>query len=149
MTVSEEEKADGYIELGNAIVKQAADDYKNAFLGITTGATHENLTCEEIMREVEKFMHGDWYEYLTGVDPDWLLREIKAQALKDIIEDYNHILDPMNNITINFSEKRGKGKKVVFSHTVCPRFKEYFLETVEYHREELKRELEKLYKHES
>lgn len=142
--ILEEEKNDGYVELGNAIVKQGAEDYKNAYLGIVTDSQGVK-TPEDVMKEVEKFFHSDWYEYLTGVDPDWLLREIKGQALRDIIEDYDHILDPLANIQINFSEKKGKGNKIVFSHTVAPIHKEYFFETIEWHRDELKRELDKLY----
>ena len=32
------------------------------------------------VRELEEFFHSDWYELLTDVDPDYLIRKLREKA---------------------------------------------------------------------
>lgn len=57
--------------LRNAIVIQAAKDYKRSF-EFRTGA------CDLFDREeIEKFFRSEWYEQLTDVDSEYIMNEIK------------------------------------------------------------------------
>ena len=52
----------GYEELANAIVQQAAEDYAVAVMGGTVNGKKP----QDVMKECEKFFHSKWYESLTG-----------------------------------------------------------------------------------
>lgn len=57
--------------LRNAIVIQAAKDYKRSF-------DYKSGACDEFDRkEIEKFFRSEWYEQLTDVDSKYIMNEIK------------------------------------------------------------------------
>jgi hypothetical protein len=57
--------------LRNAIVIQAAKDYKRSF-------DYKSGACDEFDRkEIEKFFRSEWYEQLTDVDSEYIMNEIK------------------------------------------------------------------------
>ena len=57
--------------LRNAIVIQAAKDYKRSF-------DYRSGACDEFDREeIEKFFRSEWYEQLTDVDSEYIMNEIK------------------------------------------------------------------------
>ena len=64
--------------LANAIVKQAADDYRNARKALLKMPA----ACQpkEQIRDVEKFFRSGWYQILTSVDGEYLLRKLEEEA---------------------------------------------------------------------
>ena len=56
--------------LANAIVAQAAHDYIESF----SDQNEKRIGSDRIDRkEVLRFFHSGWYEYLTGIDPGYLI----------------------------------------------------------------------------
>lgn len=62
---------DPYRNLANAIVVQAAKDYRKALRQLRRNPRYETARNEK--NEVERFFHSEWFHYLTNVDPDYLL----------------------------------------------------------------------------
>lgn len=62
---------DPYRNLANAIVVQAAKDYRKALRQLRHNPRYEMARNEK--NEVERFFHSEWFHYLTNVDPDYLL----------------------------------------------------------------------------
>lgn len=58
-----------YINLANAIVSVAADDYRTAL--------EENN--ETLQKSLERFFYSSWYNILTDVNPDAILGRIKRE----------------------------------------------------------------------
>lgn len=73
---------DGYRNLANAIVKQAADDYFELLAGIMAVPIPPGCNT----REIERFFHSDWYDLLCSVDPDYLLRKLREKAKRMKLE---------------------------------------------------------------
>ena len=65
-----------YRDLANAIVIQAADDYRRALDGKSYYVTKPP---EAIIKEVEKFFHSSWYHMLTKVDGDFLIEQLRRE----------------------------------------------------------------------
>lgn len=57
---------DKYLDLANAIVKQAVDDYRNS----------DN---PREVYEIVKFIKSDWFKVLTKVNPDYLLSKLRLE----------------------------------------------------------------------
>lgn len=62
---------DPYRNLANAIVVQAAKDYRKALRQLRRNPRYETARNEK--NDVERFFHSEWFHYLTNVDPDYLL----------------------------------------------------------------------------
>ena len=68
---------EGCQALANAIVAQAAKDYRMAIRRLRT---HPGSQQAAVMkRECEQFFHSRWYGILTGVDPDYILNRIREE----------------------------------------------------------------------
>lgn len=65
-----------YRNLANAIVVQAAKDYRNALNGETY---YYNSTPKSVIKEVERFFHSPWYRMLTKVDGDYLIEQLQIE----------------------------------------------------------------------
>ena len=129
----------GAIDLGNAIIAQAAEDYKKAFLGYKV----DDKSPEWMMKDCERYFKGDQYESITGVDPDWLMREIKKVALEEIIELYEMAEKPDEKVQIKILLPKHK-KEGKSSFTIPPRFMDDFMDTIGWQKDEIKREMENL-----
>jgi len=64
---------DPYIDLANAIVCLAVDDYR---IALRQGDDAE-------IEALEEWFHSSWFEMLTNLDPDLLIRNLKAE-LKEV-----------------------------------------------------------------
>ena len=64
--------------LANAIVKQAADDYRNARKALSRKP--DACQPKEKIRDVEKFFRSGWYQLLTSVDGEYLLRRLEEET---------------------------------------------------------------------
>lgn len=63
--------------LRNAIVTQAAKDYKHSF-------DYKSGGCNEFDRkEIEKFFRSGWYEMLTDIDGEYIMNEIRRIVRKE------------------------------------------------------------------
>lgn len=69
-----------YEDLANAIVEQAASDYKYAY------SQHliypEDINIKSKLDELRVFFHGQWYGALTTLDANYLLEQIEAECKK-------------------------------------------------------------------
>lgn len=67
-----------YERLANAIIKQAADDFRNAHRKLMRD-THDYEARKRI-REVEEFLTSKDYQKLTTVDGEYILRRLKEEV---------------------------------------------------------------------
>jgi hypothetical protein len=65
-------------ELCNAIILQAVEDYREALKGKIVG----RRSPEIVIRECERFFLSHWFEALTKVDGDALMRTIRQEIIK-------------------------------------------------------------------
>ena len=70
----------GYQTLANAIIEQAAKDYRK---DIKTLKRHPNskAAMEDAMK-IERFFHSSWFGMLTQIDPDFLINRLRKEAVK-------------------------------------------------------------------
>ena len=69
---------DPYESLANAIVIQAAKDYKTAYK-----KSQKRSQCKETQRELddlESFFRSDWYRTLTSVDGEMIMERIRKEC---------------------------------------------------------------------
>ena len=59
---------DPYRTLANAIIVQAAKDYRQALRQLRRNPRYETARNEK--NEVERFFHSEWFHFLTDADPD-------------------------------------------------------------------------------
>lgn len=62
---------DPYRTLANAIIVQAAKDYRKALRQLRRYPRYETARNEK--NDVERFFHSEWFHFLTDADPDYLL----------------------------------------------------------------------------
>lgn len=70
----------GMTDLTNAIIAKAADDYFNLLAGFIFPRIDCNVT------EIEAFFRSDLYGLMTKVDCEYLMRKIKEEAAKMVLE---------------------------------------------------------------
>ena len=70
----------GYQALANAIIIQAAKDYKRVLRVIKKHPGSQAAMDEA--KKLERFFHSRWYGVLTEVNPDYLIRQIQREAIK-------------------------------------------------------------------
>ena len=68
---------DPYERLANAIVIQAADDYRIALKKIK--AHPKNKEAISVALELERFFRSGWYSQLTSVDGEYLIRRLQEE----------------------------------------------------------------------
>ena len=64
-----------YRELGNAVVKQAADDYRKALRGVG----YNGKKPENVIKEVERFFRSHYFELFTKIDGEYLIERLKKE----------------------------------------------------------------------
>ena len=67
-----------YRELANAIVVQAAKDYKKAVKRRRKYPKDEDAQRE--IRDLRRFFHSGWYSMLTEVDGDRLIKDLERSV---------------------------------------------------------------------
>ena len=68
---------DPYEELANAIVEQAAKDYREMRRKLKKNPN--DMTARGQMGEVVKFFHSRWFGILTDANPDYILEQLKEE----------------------------------------------------------------------
>lgn len=67
-----------YEELANAVVVQAAKDYRNAAHKLKSG--RKNKEAQYIKEECIRFFRSHWFGVLISVDPEFLIRKLDREA---------------------------------------------------------------------
>ena len=70
----------GMADLTNAIIAKAADDYFNLLAGFIRPRSNCNVI------EIEEFFRSDLYGLMTKVDGEYLMRKIREEASKMVLE---------------------------------------------------------------
>ena len=66
-----------YEILANAIVEQAAKDYRWA--RTTLAKDTENVAAAAMRSETERFFRSAWFGQLTRIDGEWLLQRLEGE----------------------------------------------------------------------
>ena len=64
--------------LANAIVLSAVKDYKAALIRLKRHP--DSRSAADDVKRQEKFFYSSWYETLTDLDPDYLIRKLKEMV---------------------------------------------------------------------
>ena len=64
--------------LANAIVLSAVKDYKVALIRLKRHP--DSRSAADDVKRQEKFFYSSWYETLTDLDPDYLIRKLKEMV---------------------------------------------------------------------
>ena len=67
---------EAYRNLADAIIIQAAADYRKALNGKTY---YESKPPEWVMKEVESFFHSSWFRTLTKLDGDFIIEQLHRE----------------------------------------------------------------------
>jgi len=70
--------AEGQELLCRAIVVQAAKDYRAALKALKKNPG--SATAKDTVREVERFFQSEYYELLTDVNGEYLIRKLREEA---------------------------------------------------------------------
>ncbi len=69
---------DNWEDLANAIVVQAANDYRRALRVLKA---HPNYSpAAKVKTEVEQFFRSEWYRSLSGVEGEVLIKGLNAEV---------------------------------------------------------------------
>ena len=72
------ENEEAFEELANAVISQAVKDYRSAGKAlIRNPGSHQ---AQDTIKDVEKFLRSGWYQALTTVDGEYLLRKLKEET---------------------------------------------------------------------
>lgn len=69
---------DAYENLANAIILLAVKDYRRA-LKLLSKNPHSRSAMAAV-NEMERFFRSDWYETLTSVNGEMLIRKLREEA---------------------------------------------------------------------
>lgn len=72
---------DPYQNLANAIILLAVRDYRIALKALKMNPNSRSALVDK--REIERFFRSDWYELLTDLDGELLIRRLNEEE-KDI-----------------------------------------------------------------
>lgn len=64
--------------LSNAIIEQAAKDYRTAARKLKKDP--ENITAQTTIREVERFFRSSWFSVLSDADGTMILRLLRKEV---------------------------------------------------------------------
>ena len=79
---------EGYVDLANAIIKQAADDYQQALC----------FGNNKVIKECKQFFNSSYYKTLTSLDGSYLMDLLEKEAM-ELNYDYEKIAKNHNLTT--------------------------------------------------
>lgn len=77
MAVKKKMPEDPYERLANAIVIQAAEDYRAALKRIKRNPNNRDAVDEAL--QIERFFRSGWYQVLTSVDGEYMIRRLQEE----------------------------------------------------------------------
>ena len=66
-----------YERLANAIILQAASDYRRVLKKLKKNPQNRDVMNEAL--QIEKFFHSPWYQVLTTVDGEFLIQKLRKE----------------------------------------------------------------------
>ena len=72
---------DPYEQLANAIILQAVKDYRDALKKLKKRPRYD--PAKDMIFEVERFFHSDWYRELTSVDGNFLIKNLRSEVREE------------------------------------------------------------------
>ena len=67
-----------YEQLANAIILQSVKDYRDALKKLKKRPRYD--PAKDMISEVERFFHSDWYRELTSVDGNFLIKNLRSEV---------------------------------------------------------------------
>lgn len=67
-----------YKDLANAIIIKACNDYRTALKRVKKNPENKDTINEAL--SLERFFKSPWYQVLTSVDGEFLIRKIRAEV---------------------------------------------------------------------
>lgn len=77
MAIVNKQAGDPYENLANAVIAQAAEDYREALKKIKAHPKNKDAIDEAL--RIESFFRSGWYQTLTFVDGECLIRRLQAE----------------------------------------------------------------------
>lgn len=74
-------------DLANAIILRAAEDYRIIYRQANILSGGKSTRAE--VRELERFFRSDWFKVLTSIDGEFLIRELRKQAIEEAMKRYD------------------------------------------------------------
>lgn len=68
----------GYEELANAIIVQAAKDYREALCLL--GMNPNDKSAQHDKRSIERFFRSEWFSILTDLNGELLMKKLKEEV---------------------------------------------------------------------
>ncbi len=68
-----------YENLANAIIVQAAEDYRKALRSLSCNPDNRSAQYERC--SIERFFRSGWFSVLTSMDPELLIRRLHEEAV--------------------------------------------------------------------
>lgn len=78
MAVNKKLGENPYERLANAIILQAVSDYRAALKKIRKNPRNKSAMHDAM--SLEKFFRSEWYQQLTSVDGEYLIRRLREEA---------------------------------------------------------------------
>lgn len=75
MAIINKQTGDPYENLANAVIAQAAEDYRAALKKIKAHPKNKDAIDEAL--RIERFFRSGWYQRLTNVDGEFLIRKLQ------------------------------------------------------------------------
>ena len=75
MAAVNKQTGNAYENLANAIIVQAAEDYRAALKKIKAHPKNKDVINEAL--RIERFFRSGWYQRLTNVDGEFLIRKLQ------------------------------------------------------------------------
>lgn len=72
---------DSWGDLAEAIILQAADDYRNANKRLREKP--DDLELQEIKAEIEEFFLSEWFQQLTDLDGKYLMQRLQTETVQE------------------------------------------------------------------
>ena len=75
MAIVNKQAGDPYENLANAVIAQAAEDYRRLLKRVKKNPANREALEEAL--QVERFFRSGWYQRLTNVDGEFLIRKLQ------------------------------------------------------------------------
>ena len=72
---------ENYLDLANAIIVQAVNDYRRAL--VKRALNPESRSAEYEVKSIEQFFYSEYYMMLTALDPRYLISRIREEVEED------------------------------------------------------------------
>lgn len=81
--IYEDEVVEPYLKLAAAIVRQANKDYSNVYGKMLRARNTDAIRkLQPEKDELEDFYHSDWFDTLTNIDPDRLIKLLRKKEIR-------------------------------------------------------------------